>query len=159
LGLAVQVGSDVPFFLVGGTALVRGRGEDVTPLPDIPTWWLVIVKPPFGVSTAWAYRILDEIPNTKFEIRNSKFETRSLLALRNDLETPVIGRHPEIAEIKEALLQAGAHGALMCGSGSAVFGLFKSEEEASAAAKRIGEQAGDVFITKTITRAEALELD
>ena len=59
--LAAQVGSDVPFFLTGGAAFVRGRGEDVQPLPDIRPWWLVVVKPPFGVSTAWTYRRLDEM--------------------------------------------------------------------------------------------------
>jgi 4-diphosphocytidyl-2-C-methyl-D-erythritol kinase len=154
MDLAAQVGSDVPFFLVGGTALVRGRGEDVIPLPDIPTWWLVIVKPPFGVSTAWAYSRLDEVVREKQDV--SEF-LPSLL--HNDLELPAVEQHPEIAEIKEALLQVGAQGALMCGSGSAVFGLFEDESAACAAMKQLCEQAGDIFVAKTITRAEALELD
>ena len=161
MDLAAQVGSDVPFFLVGGTTLVRGRGEDVIPLLDIPTWWLVIVKPPFGVSTAWAYSRLDEVvrhPSPAVREKQGVSECLPSL-LHNDLELPAVEQHPEIAEIKEALLQVGAQGALMCGSGSAVFGLFEDESAACAAMKQLCEQAGDIFVAKTITRAEALELD
>ena len=61
--LATELGADVPFFLTGGTALVEGLGERVTPLPPIhPPWPLVIIKPPVGVSTAWAYAALDALP-------------------------------------------------------------------------------------------------
>ena len=160
-GLAAQIGSDVPFFLAGGTALVRGRGEEVQPRPDIPTRWLMIIKPPFGVSTAWAYSRISEMrqavsrqPSAVSKIRNP------LSLLHNDLELPAMERHPEIGKIKEALLQEGAQGALMCGSGSAVFGLFQNEKEARAAADRLADQnMGELFVMKTITRDEALKID
>ena len=79
--------------------------------------------------------------------------------LGNDLELPVIEQHPEISQIKEALLGVGARGALMCGSGSAVFGLFDSEVEADRAADMLDTKYGESFLVRTITRGEALELD
>jgi 4-diphosphocytidyl-2-C-methyl-D-erythritol kinase len=180
--IAAGIGSDVPFFLVGGTAFVRGRGEEVEPLPDIRPWWLVVVKPPFGVSTPWAYRRLDELRSAdgiadghigsehagpralsgEHETASDRMrkcileESCSRLPelLSNDLEQPAIKRHPEIAEIKEALLAAGASGALMCGSGSAVFGLFESEESANHAATGL-HPLGEVFVTRTVGGADA----
>lgn len=161
--IGAKIGSDVPFFLVGGTALVRGRGEVIQPLPDIPSWQLVIVKPPFGVSTAWAYKRLDEMSSAVGEpTPHSKRMVDCILcdgclpdALWNDLESPAVERHPEIAEIKGELLRAGASGALMCGSGSAVFGLFKIEEEARTGADRLTGRFGELFVERTLSREEA----
>ena len=165
LAMAGQIGSDVPFFLVGGTALVRGRGEEVEPLPDIRPWWLAIVKPPFGVSTAWAYGRLDEMRQAVSELQSGSERMVKCIErqgcqqlpelLSNDLELPSVEQHPEIAEIKNALTKAGAKAALMCGSGSAVFGLFDSEDMASRAAD-IMDNYGQVFAERTITREEAL---
>ena len=164
--LAAEIGADVPFFLVGGTAFVRGRGEEIQPLPDIRTRWLVIVKPTFGVSTAWAYRRLDEV-----RIAEQYFYSRRMLRciqhescerlpelLGNDLEMPALERYHEILDIKEDILRAGASGALMCGSGSAVFGLFDSEDEARAGAEALGARHGESYVARTITREEALEI-
>ena len=162
--LAAQIGSDVPFFLVGGMAFVRGRGEIVEPLPDMPTRWLVIVKPAFGVSTSWAYRRLDELaatreqPTASSRIRNciEKEGCRELpRLLSNDLELPAIERHPEIGNIKKALMEAGASASLMCGSGSAVFGLFEDMEAATRAQERLSH-LGQVFVERTIRREESL---
>ncbi|MDH7482488.1 MAG: 4-(cytidine 5'-diphospho)-2-C-methyl-D-erythritol kinase [Armatimonadota bacterium] len=169
IDLAARIGSDVPFFLVGGTAFVRGRGEDVEPLPDIRRWWMVIVKPPFGISTAWAYKRLDEMREEcgwrvhKEQgtasarmldcIRKNCDELPSLLS--NDLEAPAQERHQEIATIKSALIKEGAKGALMCGSGSAVFGLFEDEDSAQQAVKNLNFGFGRVFKTHTISRKEA----
>lgn len=174
--LAAKIGSDVPFFLTGGTALVSGRGEHVQPLPDIPTQWLVIVIPPFGVSTGWAYRHLDQMREGGHEPRKVRASASRRLAeyierissasskarkidiepfLHNDLELPVIQRYPEIGIIKDALLNAGASGALMCGSGSAVFGLFASEVEASAACDALDAKLGKPFVVQTIGRQAA----
>ena len=179
MGLAARIGSDVPFLLVGGTAFVCGRGEEVWPLPDIGARWLVIVKPPFGVSTAWAYHRLDEMRQAVGERESHsqrmlrcieaasphpdpKREGDDLQSLPdllwNDLELAVIEQHPEIGEIKAALLEVGARGALMCGSGSAVFGLFDSEDEARRAAERLGRSLGEIFLAKTVSRQEALEI-
>ena len=164
---AAKVGSDVPFFLVGGTALVRGRGEEVRPLTDIQTQWLLLVKPPFGVSSAWAYRRLDEIGGAEprsyskrmLECIENEGCKRLPQLVGNDLELPVIERHPEIGKIKEALLGAGASAALMCGSGSAVFGLFAGEDEAHSAADHLPRGLGELVVAKSISRAEALGID
>ena len=161
--LAAQIGSDVPFFLVGGMALVQGRGEIVEPLPDMPTRWLVIVKPPFGVSTTWAYQRLDELaatreqPTASERIRNCiEKGCRELPGLlSNDLELPTIERHPEIGNIKKALIEAGASASLMCGSGSAVFGLFEDMEAATRAQERLSH-LGQVFVERTIGRQESM---
>lgn len=174
--LAAKIGSDVPFFLTGGTALVSGRGEHVQPLPDIPTQWLVIVIPPFGVSTKWAYTHLDRmridghgpkkvhatasrrLADYIERISSSHSEAGKMNIgpfLHNDLELSVIQSHAEIRTIKDALLNAGASGALMCGSGSAVFGLFANELEASAACQTLDVTLGRHFVVRTIRRQEA----
>jgi 4-diphosphocytidyl-2-C-methyl-D-erythritol kinase len=172
---AAQTGSDVPFFLVGGTALVRGRGEDVVPLPDIPTWWLGIIKPRFGVSTAWAYRRLDEMRGSGQTPARGEQTTASARMVRcieeegcerlhqllsNDLERPALEAYPEIANIKRAFVVEGARGALMCGSGSAVFGLFEQKVEARRATESQGgcQWSADTYEARTITRQEALRI-
>jgi 4-diphosphocytidyl-2-C-methyl-D-erythritol kinase len=169
--LAARIGSDVPFFLTGGMAFVRGRGEVVEPLPDVGPWWLVIVKPPFGVSTAWAYQRLDEMRAAVSGQRSAVGEPKTSSArickcieagdfrllprlLSNDLEAPAFERHPELPKVKDALVDAGALGALMCGSGSAVFGLFDNKEAATRGAEHLGS-SGESFVAKTISRAEA----
>lgn len=175
--LAARIGSDVPFFLVGGTAFVSGRGERVRPLPDIAPMWMVIVKPPFGVSTAWSYRRLDEMRATggrsgaTGELITASQRMVDCMrrgetvceSLSNDLELPAIEQHPEVAEIKAELLESGAKAALMCGSGSAVFGLFETEELAALCGKRLQVQSsaheGDIFVARRITHEEALSIE
>jgi 4-diphosphocytidyl-2-C-methyl-D-erythritol kinase len=163
--LAAKVGSDVPFFLKGGTAFVQGRGEEVDTLPDIKTWNLVVVKPPVGVSTAWCYRRLDEMRDSWLPQKAGTY-THALLVdvekescarlpqlLGNDLEPPAFEEHSQIRTIKDELLRAGAVGALMCGSGSAVFGLFDTEDHAMVAAHKMASR-GQVLVEKTIGRGE-----
>ncbi len=163
--LAIKIGSDVPFFLFAGTALAEGRGESVIPLPDAPKWWLTIVKPPFGVSTPWAYHRIDEMTEKERNRSTQRMITcmeencgQIPALLGNDLELPSIEKHAELANIKSQLLDAGAHGALMCGSGSAVFGLFDSERGARTATARMMRDRFRVFASRTITRGEALEI-
>jgi 4-diphosphocytidyl-2-C-methyl-D-erythritol kinase len=117
LGIAAGVGSDVPALLRGGPVLVRGRGEIVEPASYEPSWW-VLVPQPFALSTAEVYRWWDEdgAPHDP--------------ASPNDLEAPVLRRHPEVAEAKERLLAEGARTALLCGSGPTVAGLTSDEAEA-----------------------------
>lgn len=171
--VAAEVGSDVPFFLVGGSALVTGRGEQVEALPDAPCWWVLIVKPPFGVSTPWAYKRLDEMGERPSLgagelITASERMTRCVRAsdwaclpdlLSNDLELPAIEQHPEIGVLKDGLLRAGAQGALMCGSGSAVFGLFPNEDAARYAANAFAGDGLQVFVCPTVTRQEATGIE
>jgi 4-diphosphocytidyl-2-C-methyl-D-erythritol kinase len=156
--IAAAVGSDVPFFLLGGTALGLGRGDDIYPLVDLPRTYVVLVRPQFGVSTAEAYGWFDNEP------RRAPRETgrRRLPAhwpewatnLRNDLEPAVIEHHPPIGRIKQALTDAGAVFTAMSGSGSAVFGLFERLEAARRTAADLARPGWLVITTRTLSRAE-----
>ena len=140
-----RLGSDVPFFAWGGTALGLGRGDEITPLPALSPLSCAIVRPPFGVPTADAYRWVAESRNgrlasdTVFDppVRADQWPDR-LAGCRNDFEPVVAARHPEIAEAVAALRAAGARLAMMSGSGSAVFGLF---EDAGTAARAMAPLA------------------
>jgi len=157
--VAATVGADVPFFLSGGTALGLGRGEEVYPLVDLSPHFVVIVRPPFGVSTAEAYAWYDEDRGAGVR------ETRELQLLPvpwpsraaqmiNDLEPPVVRRHQEIGALKQQLRELGATAAAMSGSGSAVFGLFRSRVAAERAVKPLSRNGATALATRTLTRAE-----
>ena len=124
----------MPFFLVGGTALGLGRGDDIYPLADMPPVHVVILRPGFGVATADAYRWFDEECGAPRRSRRRAPMPPGWPAwaatLRNDLEVPVVRHHPAIGRIRQALLDAGAAFAAMSGSGSAVFGLFERADAA-----------------------------
>jgi len=162
--IGATLGSDVPFFLQGGTALASGRGEEVYPVDDASRFGVVIVKPSFGVATADAYRWLDEdraaavdpgLPGADAPARDLDIGWKvGPIALVNDLQGPVARRHAEIREIVDALRQAGARAAAMTGSGSAVFGLF-AEANAPRAARRLQRPTWLVLVSRTLTRREA----
>jgi 4-diphosphocytidyl-2-C-methyl-D-erythritol kinase len=144
-----RLGSDVPFFAWGGTALGVGRGDEITPLPPLPSMACAIVRPPFGVSTADAYRWVAESrahsrpPEQPFEAPASSADWRACLAAcRNDFEPVVAARHPEIAEAVAALRDAGAVLAMMSGSGSAIYGLFEGEASAARALAPFAARTG-----------------
>jgi 4-diphosphocytidyl-2-C-methyl-D-erythritol kinase len=124
--LAARLGADVPFFIPCRPAHVEGIGEILTTLPPLPSRWLVIVVPPFGVSTPWAYRHFDELTSPETPQVRPISQWPSPESLVNDLERAVIPAYPQIGRIKGSLLRLGAEGALMSGSGSAVFGVFQS---------------------------------
>lgn len=158
--VAAGVGSDVPFFLSGGTALGLGRGEEIYPLVDLPRHSVVVVRPPFGVSTAEAYGWYDEDraagvrePRGELQILPVPWPTRAAQMI-NDLEPPVIRRHPEILGIKAALREAGAVAATMSGSGSAVFGLFRTRPGAARALRPLARLGTAVILSRTLSRAE-----
>src|SRR5688500_3053887 len=158
--VAAGIGSDVPFFLSGGTALGLGRGEEIYPLVDLPRHWIVVVRPPFGVSTAEAYAWYDEDraagvrePRGELQILPVPWPTRAAQMV-NDLEPPVLRRHPEIGLIKTALKEAGAVAAAMSGSGSAVFGLFRTRPAAAAALHPLSRAGAAAFLAHTVSRAE-----
>ena len=156
--LAATIGADVPFFLVGGTALGLGRGDDIYPLVDLPRTDVVIIRPKFGVATVEAYGWYDHEP--KRPVREAG--RRSLPAewpewaasLRNDLEPAVTRHHPTIARIKHALLDAGAVFAAMSGSGSAVFGLFDRTDAARRTAIDLARPGWHIVTTRTFSRVE-----
>jgi 4-diphosphocytidyl-2-C-methyl-D-erythritol kinase len=144
-----RLGSDVPFFAWGGTALGAGRGDEIIVLPPLPRMACAIVRPPFGVSTAEAYRWVAE-SRAGMPPSESPFEapTRSedwaarLATCRNDFEPVVAARHPEIAEAVATLREAGAALAMMSGSGSAIYGLFGDEAAASRALAPLAARPG-----------------
>jgi len=145
--LAADLGSDVPFFLVGGTAVGVGRGEEVYPLADLPSCPIVVVTPDVEVSTPWAYRAFAEQSSAKLTPESqrrtmSRFCSAihalgdggvlSLTGLiANDFEQTVFRQYPQLETIKQRLLAARARFAQMSGSGSAVFGVFESERTAA----------------------------
>ena len=160
--LAASLGADVPFFLTGGTASVRGVGERVRALPDCPPLWLVIVKPPVGVSTAAAYAALDAMPE-----RQSARATRDMEAaiasgdrakvvrrMTNDFERVVLEQHLEVAMAHDDLLMARAVAVRLCGSGSAVFGVAEDEAHAHAIARLLRKKYAVVHVCRTLARNE-----
>lgn len=157
--LGAPLGADVAFFLSGGTALGLGTGEEVYPLVDLPRHWVVLVIPPFGVSTREAYAWYDEEraagypPTREFQVLPVPWPSRAAQMI-NDLEPPIARRYPEIAEMKAALGEAGAVAAAMSGSGSAVFGLFRDRSSAAAALPRLRRSGWRSILTRTMGRAE-----
>jgi 4-diphosphocytidyl-2-C-methyl-D-erythritol kinase len=160
--LAASIGADVPFFLWGGTALGLGRGDEIYPLVDLPRHYVTLVLPPFGVSTPEAYGWYDEERAAGY--RDAAEATLDLQVLPvpwpsraaqmvNDLEAPVVRRHPDIGRVKVALRQAGAVGASMSGSGSAIFGLFRASAAASRAATALRRPGWRFIVTRTVDRA------
>ncbi len=171
--LAARLGADVPFFLVGGTALGLGRGDDIYPLADLPKVHVVLIRPGFGVSTVEAYGwfdderrrpadrkpLLTQLP----EVPARRGVAGRLLpagwpawasSLRNDLEGPVVRHHPTIGRIRQDLLDAGAVTAAMSGSGSAVFGLFERADAARRTARDLSRPGWTVVATRTLTRQD-----
>jgi len=160
LALAAELGSDVPFFLLGGTAIGLGRGDELYPVDDVARLGVIVIKPSFGVGTADAYRWLDESrkdqPNPA-PTKRSDVEVGWLsgpVSLMNDLQAPVAARHPMVEEMVAACIREGAHGASMSGSGSAVFGIFP-EAVARRAAGRLQRPDWLVLLTRTLARREA----
>jgi len=155
--IAARIGADVPFFLVGGTALGLARGDDLYPLDDLTASWVVLGFPGFGVSTSQAYAWFDDdrsrgagrTPSTPSSIDAWPGRT---LEVTNDLEAPVSRRHPEIARIRDVLSATGARAAAMTGSGSAVFGLFDSRARAGRAARAVAEAGFVALINHTVDR-------
>lgn len=150
-----QVGADVPFCVVGGTALAEGKGERLTPLPALPPCFIVLCKPNWSVSTPELFGVIDSSrirhrPNTKGLIDCLYQGDLVGVAQRmyNVFEDVLPARHRnEVAEIKNTLIAHGALGAVMTGTGSTVFGLFDREEEAKVAFLDLKESYKDTFLT------------
>ncbi len=144
LAMAAHVGADVPFFALGAAALVEGFGEIVTPIPWKVPFHAVIVLPAFGLSTREGYeRLRRSAMEAPPRGKVPSFPDLAALSasVRNDFEEAWAPVCPEIGRIKEELSAAGALAAGLSGSGSAVFGLFASGEDASGAHRRMLEQA------------------
>ena len=160
-GIGQELGSDVPFFFYGPTALVEGRGERVTPLRIEGHRWLVLLNPGITIATPWAYERLADvrsIANSNAADRrslslstNSPISWEDILGLvENDFQAVVEETHPVLRELRFLLIACGAEAAMLCGSGSTVVGVFSSEQKARQAAEGIDCRAGwRIWVTRT----------
>lgn len=155
--LAEQLGSDVAFFLLGGTAVGIGRGSELFPLPDLTARHAVVVAPGVQVNTAQAYRDLsprlttESQQNKIFSFQSQTWDRGSLASAANDFEAVVFEQHPELAALKKRLVRAGATLAMMTGSGSALFGLFQDRNGVSHAIDSLREE--QTFRVSLVSRA------
>jgi 4-diphosphocytidyl-2-C-methyl-D-erythritol kinase len=141
LAIAASLGSDVPFFLYGGTALGLGKGEELYPLRDIKPRPGILIAPDIHVSTAEAYggltaQLTDAAPKLAAFQRGCWSEFECV----NDFEAPVFERHPRLKALKRKLAGLGAEPVLMTGSGSAIFAFFNTKETQSSVVQSLGEQ-------------------
>jgi len=160
--IALQLGSDVSYFLRQGTAYATGRGEVLEYFDlDLP-YWIVVVYPIIPISTAWAYQQTQiqnlsakggsasggksQIPLKQIFLENINDPRRLITLLRNDFEPLILRTYEPVAQIKQALYNAGAEFAQLTGSGSAVYGLFSNEQYAEEATKQLRKEY-QVFIT------------
>ncbi|MBO5470408.1 MAG: 4-(cytidine 5'-diphospho)-2-C-methyl-D-erythritol kinase [Lachnospiraceae bacterium] len=153
--IGVQLGADVPYCIMRGTALSEGIGEILTPLPSIPECKILIAKPPIAVSTKFVYEHLDAQGIEKHPDIDGMIEAIRAGSLRgitdrleNVLETVTIPAYPVIDEIKQKMIKGGALNALMSGSGPTVFGIFEDEERAEEVKQVIQDEqlANQVYV-------------
>ena len=143
----VQIGADVPYCLMRGTALAEGIGEKLTPLPPMPKCQIMIAKPPISVSTKMVYEKLDsceikehpDIDGILDGLKNQDLE-QVAASMGNVLEKVTVEAYPVIAQIKECMMEAGALGAMMSGSGPTVFGIFRDRRTAKEAFTKVKAQ-------------------
>jgi len=153
-----KVGSDVPYCVLGCTALAEGKGEVLTTLPALPRCWVVLCKPDFSVSTPALFAQIDSV-----RLRRRP-DTEGVLKALNEGDLPSVARRlynvfedalPErcaakVNRVKHILIQCGAMGAAMSGTGSAVFGLFDREEDARQACEELQTLYPETFLTQTV---------
>jgi 4-diphosphocytidyl-2-C-methyl-D-erythritol kinase len=141
--LAETLGADVPFFLTGGVAWGVGRGSEVTPLPDLPGWWLVLLPGPEPIPTAEVYRTLDA-SLLDADAGSAIYQwvvaggDLPLGRCRNDLQPTVVKRWPEVGRRLECVRATEPLLAMLSGSGGTVFGLYRDEARAQRAASAMG---------------------
>jgi 4-diphosphocytidyl-2-C-methyl-D-erythritol kinase len=154
--LGVQIGADVPYCVLRGTALAEGIGEKLTVLPPMPDCWILIGKPGISVSTKYVYTTLDLNTNTvhpDIDGMKKALEDGNLYGITermgNVLQDVTIPAYPEVERIKEQMKTLGAVNAMMSGSGPTVFGIFDNEEKAQEACQKLRESGScqQVFLT------------
>ena len=156
--VGAKVGSDVPYCVLGGTALAEGRGEVLTPLPPLPKCWVVACKPDFPISTPELFAQVDSVklrrrPDTAGVLAALKAGDLEGVARRmynvfEDVMNP--RQYARVAEIKQTLIQKGALGANMSGSGPTAFGLFDSQERAEEARAALALTYRDTFLCQSV---------
>lgn len=154
--LGVQIGADVPYCVLRGTALAEGIGEKLTVLPPMPDCWILIGKPGISVSTKYVYTTLDLNTDTvhpDIDGMKKALEDGNLYGITewmgNVLQDVTIPAYPEVERIKEQMKTLGAVNAMMSGSGPTVFGIFDNEEKAQEACQKLRESGScqQVFLT------------
>ncbi|WEV45292.1 4-(cytidine 5'-diphospho)-2-C-methyl-D-erythritol kinase [Streptococcaceae bacterium ESL0687] len=154
--LGEEVGSDVPYCIYGGIARVKGRGEIVRPIKGLENYWVLLVKPEFGVSTPDVFKRVDlnTIRNFDMDIIEEAVLTNDFDQvagnLGNSLEDITIKMHSEIRKIKQVLTEAGAQGVLMSGSGPTVFALFDKKSRATRAVNSIKGFCKEVHLIRSL---------
>lgn len=154
------IGADVPYCILGGTALAEGIGEKLTPLPPIPACYILVVKPEINVSTKYVYEHLNlqavtrhpDIDGMTAAVKAGQLDGITS-RMQNVLETVTVLAHPVIADIKEQMLCLGAENSLMSGSGPTVFGIYRERNTAEAAYEEIvkSNPAKQVFLTAAVS--------
>lgn len=157
MDLGLKIGADVPYCIVGGTALCEGIGEKVTKIKPFKNHILVVIKPPFGVSTKEVYCNLDinkiiKHPDTELLIKY--VEEDNLLGvsrnMKNVLENVTLKKHTILKSIKRETFDMGSAGVLMSGSGPTIFAFFDDMLKAQMCYDKMKKKYKDVFITRTI---------
>lgn len=148
--LALQLGADVPFFLNPVPSHATGLGERLSPLPAFPRLALVVVKPSLSISTHAAYEGVRSF-STNRAVPPLATLPQVLGVMENQFEASLFKAHPHLAEVKRRLLEAGAAGALLAGSGAAIFGVFADDAARDDAAARLaGDSSWQVFSCETL---------
>lgn len=157
MDLGVQIGADVPYCIMGGTALCEGIGDIITPLPSFKNHILILVKPNFGVSTKEVYKNLDfskifKHPDTEAIIKAMEEERLEDVCngMKNLLENVTLRKYPVLKRIKEDMVRMGAMGAMMSGSGPTIFAFFDDMLKAQRCYDKFKTQYKEVYITRTI---------
>lgn len=154
--IGVKLGADIPFCLLGGTALAQGIGEILTPLQSFNDVYILLGNPGIGVSTEYAYSKLKLEEKKDIDVSKliSCMDIKDLKcvgsSLENIMEEPIIEENTIIKEIKDNMLASGALGTLMSGSGPTVFGLYQDEHSITQAKQKLLEIIDKVYICKTI---------
>ncbi|MDK1384546.1 4-(cytidine 5'-diphospho)-2-C-methyl-D-erythritol kinase [Sinorhizobium sp. 8-89] len=156
--IALELGADVPMCLDGGPLLAKGIGEEISPLPDLPSFAIVLVNPLVAVSTPVIFRTLVNKTNPPLILPQGIATAADWLSamadMRNDLEVPARRLAPVIDDVSGALSAAGATLVRMSGSGATCFGLFESDERAQQAADRISASQPEWYVCAARTTGE-----
>ena len=164
----VKLGADVPYCIMRGTALAEGIGEKLTKLPAMPKCHILIAKPPISVSTKFVYENLhandlkpEDHPPVDVQVEALKEgDLKKLVAnMGNVLERVTVPEYPVINELKQMMLDCGALGSMMSGSGPTVFGIFENEEDAKAAFDKITKSglSKQIYLTTPYNQKEELK--
>ncbi len=154
--MSSELGADVPFFLSRGQALATGKGDKIEEIALPKDYFVVLVIPPFGVSSAWAYeKVKKDLTTESGSDDIVKWKGLSgirqiIPLLENDLEVGVISEYGEIGRLKGLLSREGALLAQMSGSGSSVFGIFEKEELAKEVANSLSGEVREIFVTRPV---------